>query len=149
VYNFWQFLHVLSAVAWVGAALLSLFLSLRLGALNDNSIAGPASGLMEKTSVPFFIVSSLGTLITGLILAFGWVGFGPLWIQIGLGGVIISVIVGIVYFRPHGEKLEAAMEATGPDDPHVRSMIRQAEMVSVAELVVLVFVIWAMVVKPT
>ena len=148
MYNLWQFVHVLAAVVWVGAAVLSVFLSVRLGALKDNPVAGPASGLVEKTSVPVFIVSSLGTLISGLVLAFGWVGFEPLWIKIGLGGVIISIIVGIAYFRPHGEKLEAAMEASGPDNPQVRSMIQQAQLVSIAELVVLAFVIWAMVVKP-
>jgi hypothetical protein len=148
VYNIWQFLHVLSAVIWVGAATLSVFLSIRFGGLKDDPIAGPASGLVEKTSVPLFIVSSLGTLITGLILAFGWIGFGPLWIKIGLVGVIASIVVGIAYFRPHGEKLEAAMQATGPNDPQVRSMIQQAQIVSIAEIVVLAIVIWAMVVKP-
>jgi Predicted integral membrane protein (DUF2269) len=148
VYNFWQYLHVLSAVVWVGAAALSVFLSLRFGALRDNPIAGPAAGLMEKTSVPVFIVSSLGTLITGLVLAFGWIGFGPLWIKIGLVGVIVSIVVGLAYFRPYAERLEAAMESGGRDDPEVRSMIRQGQLVSIAELVLFAFVVWAMVVKP-
>lgn len=148
MYDFWQFLHVLSAVVWVGSAALSVFLSMRIGTLQDNPVAGPASGLVEKTSVPIFIVASLGTLITGLILAFGWIGFSPLWIKIGLAGVIASIVVGIAYFRPHGEKLEAAMQSTGLNDPHVRSMIRQAQIVSIAELVVFAIVIWAMVVKP-
>jgi hypothetical protein len=121
MYNFWQYLHVLFATTWVGAAVLDVFLSLRLSALRDNPVAGPASGLMEKSSVPLFIGSSLGTLITGLILAFGWVTFDPLWIKIGLGGAILSIVVGIAYFAPHGEKVEAAVEASGPNDPAVNS----------------------------
>lgn len=76
---------------------------------------------MEKTSVPLFIVASFGTLITGLVLAFGWVTFDPLWIKIGLGGVIVSIIVGMAYFAPHGKKLEAAVEANGPDRPVCQS----------------------------
>ncbi len=148
MYDFFQFLHVLSAVTWVGAAVLALFLSLRLGAQRDNPIAGPAAGLMEKTAVPVFIVASLGTLVTGLILAFGWIGFGPLWIKIGLGGVILSIVVGFGYFKPHGEKVGAAMQERGPNDPSVLAMIRQANLVSMAELVVFAVVIWAMVAKP-
>ena len=148
MYNFWQFIHVLSAVVWVGSAALSVFLSLRLSGMRDDPIAGPASGLMEKTSVPIFILSSLGTLISGVILAIGWVGFEPLWIKIGLVGVVISIIVGIAYFKPHAERLEGAIQASGPNDPGVRSMVQQAQIVSIADLVVLAFVIWAMVVKP-
>ena len=148
MYDFWQFLHVLFAIIWVGAAALGIFLSLRLGAMHENPVAGPASGLMEKTSVPLFMVASLGTLITGLIMAFGWVTFEPLWIKIGLGGVLLSIIVGMGYFAPHGKKLEAAIEANGPTDPSVRAMVRQAQIVSMAEMVLFAVIVWAMVVKP-
>jgi uncharacterized membrane protein len=145
MYNFWQYLHVLFATTWVGAGVLSVFLSLRLGALRDNPVAGAAYGLMEKSSVPLFIVSSFGTLITGLVLAFGWVTFEPLWIKIGLGGVILSIVVGIAYFAPLGKKVEAATEAK---DPAVMAMVRQAQIVSVAELVLFAVIVWAMVAKP-
>jgi hypothetical protein len=103
---------------------------------------------MEKSSVPLFIGSSLGTLITGLVLAFGWVTFDPLWIKIGLGGAILSIVVGIAYFAPHGEKVEAAIEASGPNDPAVIAMVRQIQIVSVAELFLFAVIVWAMVAKP-
>jgi hypothetical protein len=148
MYNFWQYLHVLFATTWVGAAVLDVFLSLRLSALRDDPVAGPATGLMQKSSVPLFIGSSLGTLITGLILAFGWVTFDPLWIKIGLGGAILSIVVGIAYFAPHGEKVEAAVEASGPNDPAVIAMVRQVQIVSVAELFLFAVIVWTMVAKP-
>lgn len=148
MYNFWQFLHVLSAVVWVGASILALFLSLRLGAQTDNPVAGPATGLMAKTSVPLFAAASLVTLATGLVLVFGWIGFEPLWIKIGLGGIIISLVMGFGYHRPHGAKIEAGMRERGPNDPGVRALVRQGTMVSLVETVILIVVIWAMVVKP-
>ena len=148
MYNFWQYLHVLFATTWVGAAVLDVFLSLRLSALRDNPVAGAAFGLMEKSSVPLFIVSSLGTLITGLVLAFGWVTFEPLWIKIGLGGVILSIVVGIAYFAPLGKKVEAAIEANGQNDPAVMAMVHRAQIVSVAEVFLFAVIVWAMVVKP-
>lgn len=148
MYNFWQYLHVLFATTWVGAAVLDVFLSLRLSALRDNPVAGAASGLMEKSSVPLFIVSSFGTLIPGLVLAFGWVTFDPLWIKIGLGGVVLSIVVGVAYFAPLGKKVEAAIEANGPKDPAVMAMVRQAQIVSVAELFLFAVIVWAMVAKP-
>ncbi len=148
MYDFWQFLHVTLATLWVGGSIFFLFLTLRFGTFRDNPIAGPATGLVAKTSVPLFVVASLGTFVTGLIMAFGWVGFGPLWIKIGLAGVIMSMGLGFGYHKPHAAKMEAAMKATGPDDPAVQAMVRQSSMVSVIELAFLVMVIWAMVTKP-
>ena len=148
MYNFWQFLHVTSATVWVGGSILALFLSFRLAAARDNPVAGPATGLMAKTSVPLFAISSLLTLITGLVLAFGWVTFEPLWIKIGLAGVIVSIVMGFGYHRPHGAKLEAAMQERGPNDASVQALVRQGNMVAVVELAFLIVVVWAMVAKP-
>ncbi|MDQ3986901.1 MAG: DUF2269 family protein [Actinomycetota bacterium] len=148
MYNFWQFLHVTAAVTWVGAGILSLVLSLRLTVATDNPIAAPANGLVQKTAVPLFMAASLSTLITGLILAFGWIGFGPLWIKIGLGGIVFSLVMGWGYHRPHGAKIESAIQERGPSDPSVLALIRQGNVVSIVEIAILIFVIWAMVTKP-
>ncbi len=40
------------------------------------------------------------------------------------------------------------MQERGPDDAGVQALVRQGNMVAVVELLVLVFVIWAMVAKP-
>ena len=148
MYTFWQYLHVLFATTWVGAAVLDVFLSLRLSALRDDPVAGPATGLMQESSVPLFVGSSFGTLITGLVLAFGWVTFDPLWIKIGLGGAILSIVVGVAYFAPLGKKVESAIEASGPKDPAVITLVRQVQIVSVAEVFLFAVIVWAMVAKP-
>ncbi len=148
MYNFWQFLHVASAIIWVGGAVMTLFLSVRFTAASDDPIVGRASGLVEKTAVPLFMVASLATLVTGLVLAFGWIGFGPLWIKIGLAGIVLSLVVGFGYFKPHGEKTAATIAERGPNDAGVQAMVRQAQIVAMAELAVLLIVVWAMVAKP-
>ncbi len=148
MYEFWQFLHVISAIVWVGSATLALFLSLRLGAAKDNPIAAPATRLIEMTSVPLFMIVSLSTLVTGLVLAFGWTGFGPLWIKIGLGGIAVSLIMGFGYFKPQIAKLDAAMKERGPEDSGVQALVRQTDIMATLELVVFLVVVWAMVTKP-
>lgn len=148
MYNFWQYLHVVSAVVWVGAAALALFLSLSLGRSKGDPLAAAAVRLLESKSVPLFMGASIGTLVTGLIMAFGWVGFQPLWIKIGLAGVFASIVIGMGYFKPHIEKLQAAVTERGPDDPTVLAMVRQANIVASVEMVIFLAVIWAMVVKP-
>ena len=148
MYNFWQFLHVTSAVVWIGSATLVLFLSLRLGAAKGNPIAAPAMRLMETTAVPLFMIVSLSTLVTGLVMAFGWVGFGPLWIKIGLGGIAISLIMGFGYFKPLVAKLDAATREHGPEDSRVQALVRQNDIMAALELIVFLVVIWAMVAKP-
>ena len=147
MYNFWQFLHVTSAIVWVGAASLALFLSFRLTSISD-PVASKAASLLESKSVPLFMVVSLSTLVTGLIMAFGWVGFGPLWIKIGLGGIVISLVLGFGYFKPHIEKLNVLLEERGPEDPAIRALVRQSNMVAAVELAIFLLVVWAMVTKP-
>jgi hypothetical protein len=148
VYNFWQFIHVTAATVWVGASILTTFLTYRLGAQRENPVAGPAMGLMMKTAVPLFAVASLLTLITGLVMAFGWVTFDPLWIKIGLAGVIVSIVLGFGYHRPHGAKVESIIQEKGPGDPAALALVRQGNTVALVELAFLIVVVWAMVAKP-
>jgi len=126
---------------------MALFLSFRLAAVQD-PVAARASRLMESQSVPLFMIASLATLVTGLIMAFGWVGFRPLWIKIGLAGIFISLVLGFGYFKPHIEKLNVLLEERGPEDAGVRAMVRQANVVATVELLVFLVVVWAMVAKP-
>jgi hypothetical protein len=147
LYNFWQFLHVTSAIVWVGAATMALFLAFRLESIRD-PLASRANRLMESKSIPLFMVASLSTLVTGLVMAFGWVGFGSLWIKIGLGGIFISLVLGFGYFKPQIEKLDVLLEESGAEDPGVRALVRQANIVAAVELAILLVVVWAMVVKP-
>ena len=148
MYDFWQFLHVVSAITWVGAAILSLFLSFRLAALKENPVAGPAAQLTEAASVPLFVLTSMLTLVTGLILAFGWVGFEPLWIKIGLGGIAVSLVMGFGYFKPTIGKLQAMVQERGHEDAGVQAVIRQVRTASAIEVVIFLIVVWAMVTKP-
>ena len=126
---------------------MALFLSFRLEAVGDPA-ASRASRLMESKSVPLFMIASLATLVTGLTMAFGWVGFSPLWIKIGLGGIFISLVLGFGYFKPHIEKLDVLTAQRGPEDAGVRALVRQANAVAAAELLILLVVVWAMVTKP-
>lgn len=126
---------------------MALFLSFRLTSISD-PVASKAASLLESKSVPLFMVVSLSTLVTGLIMAFGWVGFGPLWIKIGLGGIVISLVLGFGYFKPHIEKLNVLLEERGPEDPAIRALVRQSNMVAAVELAIFLLVVWAMVTKP-
>lgn len=148
MYNFWQFLHVVSAIVWVGASALALFLSFRLGARGEDPAAASASRLLEGLGIPLFMVASIGTLATGLVMAFVWIGFEPLWIRIGLGGIAISLIMGFGYFKPHIEKLDRLVAERGATDAAIRPMVRQANVVALAELAIFLVVVWAMVAKP-
>jgi putative copper export protein len=147
VYDFWQFLHVTSAIVWVGAAAMALFLSVRLEAAGDPS-ASTANRMVESKAVPLFMVASLATLVTGLVMAFGWIGFEPLWIKIGLGGIFLSLVIGFGYFKPRIAKLDALVAERGSEDAGVRALGRQMNVVAAVELLIFLVVVWAMVTKP-
>ena len=73
---------------------------------------------------------------------------GPLRIEIGLGGILISLVLGFGYFKPLIEKVNVLVEERGPEDPGVRALTRQSNMVATVELAVFLVVVWAMVTKP-
>jgi hypothetical protein len=57
-------------------------------------------------------------------------------------------VIGAGFLGPESGRLAKLIDAEGPDSPAVKARIRRILMVSRAELVVLLTVIWNMVVKP-
>ena len=94
LYSFCKFLHVLSAVLWVGGGFIFVVLGVSASRLNDPveivSVVRNVAFLANR----FFIPSSLATLVFGLITAFLGSLYGTLWIWIGLAGFAATFATG-------------------------------------------------------
>ncbi len=147
-YLIFKFLHVVSAIIWLGGALIMVILGMRADrARNDAEIVGivrQVAWAAERVYVP----ASLATLIFGLIAA--WLGnlWGHLWIILGLVGVAATIALGVGVLTPRAKKAEAAYAARGAA-PDVVAICREILTIAKFDMVLLFTIVADMVLKPT
>jgi uncharacterized membrane protein len=149
-YEVLLFLHIATAVIWLGSGFFLQMLVVRAEGTGDRLLTKQISGHTAWLAQRIFIPSSLAVLILGILLTIeGPWSFDQLWIVLGLVGYAISFLVGILFIEPEGKRIHKAMEAGGPESPQAAFHVRRINVVSRMELVVLYLVVGVMVLKPT
>lgn len=148
MYDVWQFLHVASAIVWLGSGVGLVALMAVMTSAGDRATLMATGRHIEKLGPRLFGTAAMSTLIFGILTVItGDFSFGDTWIVIGLVGVAISLaIVGLS--APVNKRMAAAVETHGVDHPDVTQALRQARLYNFIDLVVLFVVVWAMVAKP-
>jgi len=149
LYGWLKVLHVLAAVLWVGAAATVSLMILRLGRAGDRAtfaailpaasgflrrVVGPAAGLVLLSGIGMGIVGRLGM---------------PLWVILGLAGVLLHFIFGATVIRRSWEQLARLATASPPDEAGFAAAARRADIAYRYYVLLLVSVIIVMVLKPT
>ena len=83
-----------------------------------------------------------------LVLEGPW-SFDQLWIVLALLGWLVSFLLGILYFKPEGERIGALVEDRGPADAEVDRRIHRLNVTDRVQLTILFLVVGDMVLKPT
>jgi len=150
-YNSFKFVHVLSAVVWVGGACtVQVYALLAMRTSDPVKIAGFASDT-EWVGTRIFIPASLTLLVSGVLTVHdsgGAWGYGQGWVRFGLFVVLLSIVVGAGYLGPESGRISRATEAHGVASREVQDRIRRILLVSRIELVLLLAAVFDMVVKP-
>ncbi len=143
-----KFLHVSSAVVWIGSAFIMVMLGIRCNRAKDDSgmvsVVRQVAWAAERVYVP----ASVATLLFGLTLA--WLGslWTNLWVILGLLGVASTMALGILVLTPLTRKAEADFTAGGAT-PAVVVTCREILTIAQFDLVLLFTVIADMVLKPS
>lgn len=147
-YTFFKSAHVFFAMIWVGGAVCLQVLSLR-------ALKGDGKRQVEFAQDAEFVGTRVFIPSTLLLVAFGIAAvingnwpWGENWITFGLIVFVASFLVGVGFLGPESGRLAKLIDEKGPDAPEVTARIRRILMVSRVELVFLISVVWAMVVKP-
>jgi uncharacterized membrane protein len=149
-YEVLLFLHIATAVIWLGSGFFLQMLILRAEKTEDRLLTKQISAHAGWMAQRIFIPASLAVLVLGILLTIeGPWSFDQLWIVLGLIGYAVSFLVGILFIEPEGKRIHAAMEAHGPASPEAGFHVRRINVVSRMELVVLYLVIAVMALKPT
>jgi len=148
-YEFLKFVHILTAIIWVGGAVTVQVLAFRILKTNDwnrlATFAGDAGALGERLFAPASGILVLVGIL--MVIDSGW-AFSDTWIVIGIVGFVATLVTGLFYLTPTAKKIATLMEQRGPEDPETQSTIKQLLAISRIDLVVLVIVVFNMVVKP-
>jgi uncharacterized membrane protein len=149
-YLLFKAMHVVAAVIWVGGAAFSAILGHRVSRSGHAEQMARFSGDMEAIGVRLFMPSAVALLISAIAMMFnGDLEWGQLWVVYGLLVWFLAFLLGVAFFGPQTVRLNAVIELQGPHSLEARRRMRQLLTVSDCELVLLVGVVWAMVLKLT
>lgn len=150
VFKTLKFIHVMSAIVWVGGGIFVQIYATKLNRAGDpqqltrfahdvaslgNKVFAPASGLVTLMGITMVIYSPA-------------IYFSETWIIIGLAGAIATFITGMFFIGPAAEKLAKTVEAEGMGSPTVQASIKRIFTISRIDQIVLILVVLNMVFKP-
>ena len=148
-YELLKFLHVAAVIAWVGGSIGIIVLQIRLTAAGDRPGLMSVGRQMEKFGKTYYMPLAVLTLVTGIwmVATSGW-SFGDAWIVMGLGGVVVTMAIGLGVITPTGRKMMEESQKPEPSGPAMAAYSQRMRMLSVTNITILMIVVWAMVVKP-
>jgi uncharacterized membrane protein len=141
-----KYLHVVSAVCWIGGNAVLLVSGIIADVRKDEQGAANVLKLTVALSPVFFIPSSLLTLAFGLIMAFNGNLWSEGWIILGLLGFLTTFCIGLFILKPTSERFTANHEAGRAVE--ARADAARMSMVAKFDNVLLFSVIFDMVVRP-
>ena len=149
LYELFKTIHVLGAVAWGGAVIVTQFLAFLAVRSGDQQ---RMLGFVEDQNwlgKHYFAPTAITVLVAGIamVIESGWEFEDP-WIAIGLVLFFATVFLGMFVLGPKGEKLAAAIREKGLSDPGVQAQSQQLANLSRIDLMLLVLIIADMVIKP-
>jgi uncharacterized membrane protein len=150
-YSSLKFVHVVSAVVWVGGACTVQALAIRISATGDGARMATFAKDAEFVGNRIFLPSSVILVVSGIFTireSSGAWSYGQTWVQIGLAMIIVSIAIGAGFIGPEAGRIARAIERDGIESPDARQHISRILLVSRFELVLLFLVIFDMVVKP-
>ncbi len=148
-YEVLTFFHVASAIIWLGAGF--MFGLLVFGAERAGDRRKEASYHQDVgwLAPRLFIPASLSTLALGILMVLeGPWTFDQLWITIALVGWAVSFLLGILYFKPEGERIGQLVEEHGPGNQEADHRVRRLNIIDRVQLTILFLVVLDMVAKP-
>jgi len=143
-----KFVHVLSAVAWVGGGIMLDMLIAKAAREGSQTELVALLARSERFGKTFFSPTAVLVLISGIVMAtIGGIMAAP-WVSIGFLGIFASAALGLGYLGPKSGQLRGMIEARGMRDAEAQALGSRLQMVSRLDLVILVVVIAVMVFKP-
>ena len=149
LYETLKFIHIVGATVVLGGGiLLTAFL---FGAVMSRK----AEQVQALSAIGSWVGPRVFAPAWALVLAFGiWatlegnLSFGDAWITIGFVVFAVGFLLGPGVHERNAKALDAAMEEHGAGSEQALAICRRELAVSLFEMAILIFAVWAMTAKP-
>jgi hypothetical protein len=109
LYTVFKFLHVVTAIAWVGGGLTLLVANVIATRLEGEAAAFKVLDIMNLLGKSWFVPTSFLTIIFGAIATTLGGMWGELWVILGLAGFASTFFTGLLFIEPQGRRIGAAL----------------------------------------
>jgi uncharacterized membrane protein len=148
-YNTLKFLHVLSAITWVGGNIYAQVLATKVISEGDPVHLGKLAKDLGDLGNRLLLPAAVSVLGFGVwLVAASPLNFTDTWVLFGLLGIAITAVTGSVFIGPEAGRLGTLATERDPANPEIQRRIRRVVSISRIDLVVLVLVVADMVFKP-
>jgi hypothetical protein len=147
IYLVFKFLHVVSAIIWVGAGVSLVILGIAADARSDKPEFTRIIQSVVFMAPRVFVPSSIAAFVFGFIAAWLAWGFADLWIWIGIAGFAAGSITGNFFLKPRADRISAIVAKEGVSESAL-ALGRELLRISKFDYTVLFVVVAAMVFKP-
>ena len=146
MYEFWLFLHIAAAAAWIGASIRQLVEAplVRTGAPAARAVWYRSNVAMGTR---LFAPAAVIVLLSGILMVVDneAVGFGTPFVSIGFAAVIFGAAVGPAVFGKRGEAAAASLEAG--DTASADVIAKKTRPIELLDITILLVTVAAMVWK--
>jgi uncharacterized membrane protein len=147
-YEFSLWVHVFTAVIWVGGGIAIQFFALRITRTNDPVRLAGFSKDAEWIGLRVFMPSSIILLVFGFVLVEEGNWGYDFWVIFGLVVLGLSALTGAAFLGPEAGRIGKLTEQHGVEHPEVQARIKRILKISRIEALLLTAVVFDMVVKP-
>lgn len=146
-YDIFKFLHVMTAIAWVGGGLVLFVLGISAQRRNDPAVLAQVANHSAYLGLRWFVPASLLTLVFGGIVATLGGEWVDAWVVLGLLGFAGTFLIGLLIIKPTSEEAERLGAAGNVSEALAAG--GKILQVSKFDYTLLVLVIADMVLKPS
>lgn len=148
MYQLLLYVHIVSAVIWVGGAFAIQALAVVVSRSDDPTELPRLGRNLEIIGSRVFAPAAIVLFLAGAVMTVQNFSFGRTWIAVSVGLWILSAVAGAVYLGPGAKRVVALFEAEGPSSVAARQLIGRLFLVTRLELISFGVVIALMVFKP-
>jgi uncharacterized membrane protein len=148
-YNLLKFVHLVSITVWLGGLYSLNVVNMRFARTRQPEVVEALLSQGNFIALVIFTPASLLTLLSGTILVTTLgLSFKTLWVAWGLGGVLVTFLIGIGLIRPTAVQLAREGAMSAPDEQRMNALRRRMRWYGALNLIVLLSIVWVSVAKP-
>ena len=147
-YNAIKYVHVISAIIWVGGAFFAQLLAIRAQRSTDPAELPRLGAALGELGMKVFLPASIVLFVAGVILTLQRWAFSQLWISIAIILWLVSAITGALYLGPQSARIGKLFTTEGPTSIAGRAALARVFIVSRLELISFAILVFLMIFKP-